>query len=151
MMSARFHPLASWGSRLSCQDFASRICITWIKSKLLFLYLAECNTDLGLEHLKISDSRLKASSHSSYESLSHGECKAVEAYPRCARLNNNVCAWCVEDVGDQYLQVDIGSCAVLSGIETQGAEGCTKDYYVRKYKVFYSRDGQTWTFYPVSI
>lgn len=103
---------------------------------------------MGLEHLKIPDSSLKARSYSSYESLSHGECKAVVGYPSCARLNNNVCSWCGQDVDDQYLQVDLGSCAVISGIETQGAEGCTKDYYVRKYKVSYSRDGQTWTFYP---
>lgn len=103
---------------------------------------------MGLEHLKIPDSSLKARSYSSYESLSNGECKAVVGYPFCAHLNNNVCSWCGQDVGDQYLQVDLGSCAVISGIETQGAEGCTKDYYVRKYKVSYSRDGQTWTFYP---
>ncbi|KAK2546663.1 Lactadherin, partial [Acropora cervicornis] len=110
-----------------------------------------CNNDLGLEHLKIRDSSLTARSHSSYESLSHGECKAVEGYPSCARLNNNVCSWCVKGVGDQYLQVDFGNCTTVSGIETQGAEGCTKDYYVRKYKVSYRRDGQTWLFYPVSI
>lgn len=108
----------------------------------------KCNNDLGLEHLKIPDSSLKARSHSSYESLSHGECKAVVGFSFCARLNNNVCSWCAQDVGDQYLQVDLGSCAVISGIASQGAEGCTKEYYIRKYKVFYSRDGKTWTFYP---
>ncbi|XP_044163197.1 lactadherin-like [Acropora millepora] len=111
----------------------------------------QCNNDLGLEHLKIRDSSLTASSHSSYESLSHGECKAVGGYPSCARLNNNVCSWCVKGVGEQYLEVDFGNCTTVSGIETQGAEGCTKDYYVRKYKVSYKRDGQTWLFYPLVI
>ncbi|XP_015780644.1 PREDICTED: lactadherin-like [Acropora digitifera] len=139
-MGAHFH--RQLGSKAELSGF----CQPWEWSPS-----TKCNNDLGLEHLKIRDSSLTASSHSSYESLSHGECKAVGGYPSCARLNNNVCSWCVKGVGEQYLQVDFGNCTTVSGVETQGAEGCTKDYYVRKYKVSYKRDGQTWLFYPLVI
>ena len=118
------------------------------KNKLLFIYLAECNTALGLEHLGIKDSQLSA--HSYYQSLSAVTGKAVETHPRCARLNNNYCAWCGPRGNGQYIQVDLRQDFILTGIATQGFEALS-DYYVRRYKVSHSRDGYTWSIFPVSI
>ena len=118
------------------------------KNKLFFIYLAECNTALGLENLRIKDSQLSA--HSYYQSLSAGAGIAVETHPRCARLNNNYCAWCGPRGNGQYIQVDLRQDFTLTGIATQGFEALS-DYYVRRYNVSHSRDGYTWSIFPVSI
>ena len=122
--------------------------VTVIKNKLLFLYLAECNTALGLEDLRIQDSQLTAQSH--YESLSIGGGKAVDTEPKCARLNKKNCAWCAPRGNGQYLQVDLRRDFIITGIATQGFEALS-DYYVSKYEVSHSRNGHTWSAFPVSI
>ncbi|XP_044162875.1 uncharacterized protein LOC122947546 [Acropora millepora] len=102
----------------------------------------ECNSALGLEDLRIQDSQLTAQSY--YESLSIGGGKSVDTEPRCARLNNNNCAWCAPRGNGQYLQVDLRHDVKITGIATQGFEALS-DYYVRRYKVSHSRDGYTWS------
>ena len=119
-----------------------------IKSKLFFLYLAECSSALGLEDLTIEDSQLTAQSY--YESLSIGGGISVDTEPKCARLNKNNCAWCAAHGKGQYLQVDLRHDLVITGIATQGLEALS-DYYVRRYKVSHSRNGHTWSTFPVSI
>ena len=123
--------------------------ITLINNKILFLlYLAECNTALGLEDLRIDDSQLTAQSH--YESLSIGGGKSVDTEPKCARLNHNSCAWCAPRGNGQYLQVDLRRDFIITGIATQGFEAL-RNYYVRRYKVSHSRNGHAWSTFPVSI
>ena len=122
--------------------------LTVIKNELLFLHLAECNSALGLEDLRIQDSQLTAQSY--YESLSIGGGKSVDTEPRCARLNNNNCAWCAPRGNGQYLQVDLRHDVKITGIATQGFEALS-DYYVKMYKVSHSRDGYTWSTFTVSI
>jgi len=39
---------------------------------------------------------------------------------------------------------------VITGIATQGLEALS-DYYVRRYTVSHSRNGHTWSTFPVSI
>ena len=118
-----------------------------IKNKLLFLYLVECNRALGLEDLRIEDSQLTAQSH--FESLSIGG-KSVDTEPKCARLNKKNCAWCAPHGNGQYLQVDLRRNFIISGIATQGFEALS-DYYVKTYKVSHSRNGHTWSIFPVGI
>ncbi|XP_044184811.1 uncharacterized protein LOC122964956 [Acropora millepora] len=105
----------------------------------------ECDTALGLENLRIKDSQL--SGHSYYQSLSAGADRAVETHPRCARLNNNYCAWCGRRGNGQYIQVDLRQNLTLTGIATQGFEALS-DYYVRRYNVSHSTDGYTWSIFP---
>ena len=139
--------------KLSCQPIISErlfflsLFITHIKNKL-YLYLAECNSALGLEDLRIQDSQLTAQSY--YESLSIGGGKSVDTEPKCARLNKNNCAWCAPRGNGQYLQVDLRRNFIITGIATQGFEALS-DYYVKRYKVSHSRDGYTWSTFPVSI
>ena len=122
--------------------------ITVLKNKLLFFYLVDCTTPLGLEDLRIQDSQITARSY--YESLSIGGGKSVDTEPKCARLNKNNCAWCAPRVNGQYLQVDLRRNFIITGIATQGFEALN-DYYVRRYKVSHSRNGHTWSIFPVSI
>lgn len=90
---------------------------------------------MGLEDLMIEDSKL---------SQSRGSGKA---HPSCARLNNQQCAWCPPSGNGHFLQVDLGHGFHVTAIATQGFF-TTKDYYVKKYKVSYSKDGKTWSLFP---
>ena len=119
----------------------------WV-GKILFLYLAECNSALGLEDLRIQDSQLTAQSY--YERLSIGGGMSVNTEPKCARLNKNNCAWCAPRGNGQYLQVDLRRDCIITGIATQGLEALS-DYYVRRYKVSHNRAGHAWSTFPVSI
>ena len=103
---------------------------------------------MGLEDLRIEDSQLTAQSY--YESLSVGGGISVDTEPKCARLNKNNCAWCAPHGNGQYLQVDLRHDSIITGIATQGLEALS-DYYVRRYKVSHSRNGHTWSTFPVSI
>ncbi|XP_044163259.1 lactadherin-like isoform X1 [Acropora millepora] len=95
----------------------------------------KCTAAVGLEHLMIEDSKL---------SQSRGSGKA---HPSCARLNNQQCAWCPPSGNGHFLQVDLGRGFHITAIATQGFL-TTKDYYVKKYKVSYSKDGKTWSLFP---
>ena len=46
--------------------------------------------------------------------------------------------------------MDLRQNFTLTGIATQGFEALS-DYYVRRYNVSHSRDGYTWSTFPVSI
>ena len=67
----------------------------------------------------------------------------------CIR-DSNSCAWCAPRRNGQYLQVDLRRDFIITGIATQGFEALS-DYYVMRYKVSHSRDGHTWSTFPVSI
>ncbi|XP_044162878.1 lactadherin-like [Acropora millepora] len=133
--------------------FSARMWTPWCAISVLLLALLaqsglglklsnECNSALGLEDLRIQDSQLTAQSY--YESLSIGGGKSVDTEPKCARLNNNNCAWCAPRGNGQYLQVDLSHDFLITGIATQGFEALS-DYYVKRYKVSHSRDGYTWS------
>ena len=118
------------------------------KIELLLLHFAECNSALGLEDLRIENSQLTAQSY--YESLSIGGGISVDTHPRCARLNQNGCAWCAPRGNGQYLQVDLRGDFIITGIATQGLEALV-DYYVRRYKVSHSRDGHSWNTVSINV
>ena len=100
-----------------------------------------------MEDLRILDSQLTAKSYDIRFSFQDGK----KAYPRCARLKNQDCAWCARHGNGQYLQVNLLHDFIVTGIATQGFKSSINDYYVKKYMVSYSRDGNTWSFFPVSI
>ena len=104
---------------------------------------------MGFEDLRIRDSQLSALSY--YKRFPNGDGKEFEANPRCARLNNHDCAWCAASENRQYLQVDLGSDVVITGIATQGFETLSDFYFVKEYEVAYIRDRKTWKVLPVSI
>ena len=48
---------------------------------------------------------------------------------------------------NQWLQVDLLNTTRVSGVATQGRNGCPCDQWVTKYKLQYSEDGQAFKFY----
>ena len=60
-----------------------------------------------------------------------------------------MCLVCPRGNG-QYLQVDLRRDFIVTGIATQGFKALS-DYYVRRYKISRSRNGHTWSIFPVSI
>lgn len=115
----------------------------------LYLYLAECNTAFGLEEGGIEDGQLSALSY--YESFSNGDGEVFPASPHCARKDHHYCAWCAESAIGQYLEVDLRSNVLITGIATQGFETLSGAYFVTKYTVGFSGDKKTWKVLPVSI
>ena len=47
----------------------------------------------------------------------------------------------------QWLQVDLLNTTRVSGVATQGRNGCSCNFWVTKYKLQYSEDGQAFKFY----
>ncbi|XP_019617113.1 PREDICTED: lactadherin-like [Branchiostoma belcheri] len=100
------------------------------------LYVTACDSALGMETGDIPDTSISASSE--YNS---GHCRIVQG-----RLNRaSHYAWCAAQSNQgQWLQVDLGS-ATVSGVVTQGRRGANQ--YVKKYKLSFSGDGDSWTTY----
>ena len=64
-----------------------------------------------------------------------------------ARLNNSL-AWCSPSrrtFGSTFIEIDLNQQTNISGIATQGFKGINA-YYVKQYKVAYSKERITWKF-----
>uniref|UniRef100_A0A8C4WZ29 Neuropilin n=1 Tax=Eptatretus burgeri TaxID=7764 RepID=A0A8C4WZ29_EPTBU len=98
-----------------------------------------CSDLLGMISGRIPDTRISASS-----------VQGVNWGPGSARLLNPRFAWSprAHSASDQWLQVDLGSPWLLSGMLTQGAKGGNghqQKLYVRRYRLLHSEDGLGWT------
>uniref|UniRef100_A0A672GXZ6 Neuropilin n=1 Tax=Salarias fasciatus TaxID=181472 RepID=A0A672GXZ6_SALFA len=99
-----------------------------------------CSNAFGMESGKITDDQITASS-SFYDD---------RWLPRQARLNYNDNAWTPnEDSNREYIQVDLHTLKVLTGIATQGAisKETQKAYYVTSFKLEVSTNGEDWMVY----
>ncbi|XP_014844712.1 PREDICTED: neuropilin-2-like isoform X2 [Poecilia mexicana] len=99
-----------------------------------------CSNALGMESGKITDEQIMASS-----SFHDGNW-----LPRQARLNYRENGWTpAEDNNREYIQVDLHTLKVLTGIATQGAISKeTKNiYYVSSFKLEVSTNGEDWMIY----
>ncbi|XP_070694165.1 neuropilin-2-like isoform X1 [Pempheris klunzingeri] len=99
-----------------------------------------CSNAFGLESGKITDDQITASS-SFYDE---------HWLPRQARLNYNDNAWTPnEDSNREYIQVDLHTLKVLTGIATQGAisKETQKSYHVTTFKLEVSTNGEDWMVY----
>lgn len=64
-----------------------------------------------------------------------------------ARLNNSL-SWCApsrRNFGSTFIEIDFNQQMNISGIATQGFRGINA-YYVKQYKVAYSKERITWKF-----
>lgn len=93
-----------------------------------------CDDRMGLESRSLSDAAFKASA--SY---------STSYAPANARLNWYT-SWISSDVGNNWLQVDLGMPKRITGIMTQGHPK-TNDGAVTKYRVQYSDDEKIWQDY----
>ncbi|XP_051484251.1 lactadherin isoform X2 [Apus apus] len=103
-----------------------------------------CAVLLGMEGGAISDAQLSASS------VYYGFLGLQRWGPELARLNNHgiVNAWTSSDYDKSpWIQANLLRKMRLTGIITQGASRVGKAEYVRAYKVAYSLDGRSFTFY----
>ncbi|RVE57745.1 hypothetical protein OJAV_G00202370 [Oryzias javanicus] len=99
-----------------------------------------CSNPFGMESGKITDEQISASS-----TFEEGHW-----LPRQARLNCNDNAWTPnEDSVREYIQVDLHTVKVLTGIATQGAisKETQKTYYVTTFKLEISTNGEDWMIY----
>uniref|UniRef100_A0A8C6VVC9 Neuropilin n=1 Tax=Nothobranchius furzeri TaxID=105023 RepID=A0A8C6VVC9_NOTFU len=99
-----------------------------------------CSNAFGMESGKITDEQITASS--SFPDM--------HWLPRQARLNYKENAWTPrEDSSREYIQVDLHTLKVLTGIATQGAisKETQKVYYVTTFKLEVSTNGEDWMIY----
>eukprot|EP00795_Rhopilema_esculentum_P010304 gene10304-19002_t len=98
----------------------------------------DCSNELGVRTRKIPDSRFYAKSTWNNDNR-HG--------PHSARLHYYGPGWCsyYNTPISEYLQVDLGTMMVVSGIAIQGHGN---NYHsVTKFKIEYSKNGIIWQFY----
>ncbi|KAM9851176.1 neuropilin-2-like [Aulostomus maculatus] len=99
-----------------------------------------CSNAFGMESGKITDDQITASS-SFYDE---------RWQPHQARLNYNDNGWTPnEDSNREYIQVDLYTLKVLTGIAMQGAisKETQKSYYVTTFKLEVSTNGEDWMVY----
>ncbi|XP_006793725.1 neuropilin-2-like isoform X2 [Neolamprologus brichardi] len=99
-----------------------------------------CSNAFGMESGKITNDQITASSTFADERW----------LPRQARLNYNDNAWTPsDDSNKEYIQVDLHTLKVLTGIATQGAisKETQKNYFVTSFKLEVSTNGEDWMIY----
>ncbi|XP_070618121.1 lactadherin isoform X1 [Erythrolamprus reginae] len=111
----------------------------------VYFNTAGCSNPLGMKSRLISDRQIKASSVYKTWGISK-----MTWHPHYARLDNTgkSNAWtALTKKEGEWLQVDLQKLKKVTGIITQGARDFGHIQYVAAYKVAYSNDGKTWTFY----
>ncbi|XP_061484280.1 coagulation factor V [Rhineura floridana] len=97
---------------------------------------AECKLPMGLATGIIKDSQIHASGHMGYWE------------PKLARLNNGgkYNAWSIGKKENEHpwIQVDLQSQVLITGIQTQGAKQLVNSLYTMEYVIAYSKDGRKW-------
>ena len=106
------------------------------------LFLLVCPVPVGMESRAILDSQISASSEwASNHAAQQGRLHFVKTVYRTG-------AWSARSNDlNQWLQVDLLNTTRVSGVATQGRNGCPCDQWVTKYKLQYSEDGQAFKFY----
>uniref|UniRef100_UPI00358EFCDD neuropilin-2-like n=1 Tax=Myxine glutinosa TaxID=7769 RepID=UPI00358EFCDD len=97
----------------------------------------QCTQPLGVESGSISDEQMSASS--TYESLTW--------LPQQGRLHHPHNAWTpASDSIREWIQVDLGSLRLVSGLATQGAvsQATHKAYFVSSFRIDISSNGEDW-------
>ena len=101
---------------------------------------SECHEPLGMEDETIPDDHITASSVANkYNRAANGRLHFKLSPGRSG-------AWSAEHKNkEQWLQVDLGSLAIITEIETQGKK--EKNQWVKSYNVSYSLDGESFHSY----
>uniref|UniRef100_UPI00358F8A25 neuropilin-2-like n=1 Tax=Myxine glutinosa TaxID=7769 RepID=UPI00358F8A25 len=100
----------------------------------------ECFRPLGVESQEIQDAQISVSSvHATQEWLGHQ-----------GRLHYPHNAWSpARDTQREWIQVDLRTLHLVSGVATQGAVSNTSglEYYVKRFRLEHSTSGKVWTVY----
>ena len=99
----------------------------------------DCSNELGVRTRKIPDSRF-------YAKTVWANDNDHQAY--LARLHYYGSGWCSyhNTPVSEYLQVDLGTMMILSGVAIQG-HGSANSHAVTKFKIEYSKNGIIWQFF----
>ena len=99
----------------------------------------DCSNELGVRTRKIPDSRFYAKTSFLNDN---------DYQPYLARLHYYGPGWCSyqNTPVSEYLQVDLGTMMILSGVAIQG-HGSSNSHAVTKFKIEYSKNGAIWQFY----
>eukprot|EP00795_Rhopilema_esculentum_P010306 gene10306-19004_t len=99
----------------------------------------DCSNELGVRTRKIPDSRFYAKTVWGNDNYHK---------PYLARLHYYGPGWCsyYNTPVSEYLQVDLGTMMILSGVAIQG-HGSYYDHAVTKFKIEYSKNGIIWQFF----
>lgn len=103
---------------------------------LLYFFIGDCDSELGMKNKQISDDSITASSH--YEN----------DFPHLARGDSKSGAWCssLTDVAP-YIQIDLKEEKIITGVETRGSPRLGR--WVVKFKIKYLLQNN-WTIYSDS-
>ena len=101
----------------------------------------ECSQEMGIQTRRIPDSAFTATStwynrddHKPYRARLH-----EQSFP----------GWCsgADSPLSHYLQVDLGSVKILTGLAIQAHRTYVGHHYITKFSIEYSTDGSTWSYY----
>ena len=120
-----------------------KVWIVTVSNAYLLKTNSACMTALGLESQAIEDAQISASSQLD------GNHSAIQGRLHLTRNGQKQGGWtALTDDRNQWLQVDLNTFARVTVIATQGRNGFKE--WVTKYKLQYSDDGVTFTFYKES-
>ena len=101
----------------------------------------DCSKEMGIQTRRIPDSAFTAPS-TWFNQDDHK--------PYQARLHEQSCpGWCsgADSPLSDYLQIDIGSVKILTGLAMQANALYLGHHYITKFSIQYSTDGSTWSYY----
>lgn len=100
---------------------------------LLYFFIGDCDSELGMKNKQISNDSITASSH-------YGNNSA-----HLARADSNSGSWCSNptDVAP-YIQIDLKEEKIITGVDTQGSPWLWR--WVEKFKIKYLLQNN-WTMY----
>lgn len=101
---------------------------------LLYFFIGDCDSELGMKNKQISNDSITASSY--YE----------DNFPHLARADSNSGAWC-SNLTDAYIQIDLKEEKIITGVDTQGSRRLGR--WVEKFKIKYLLQNN-WTIYSDS-
>ena len=114
----------------------------------LFFLDLDCLASLGVSTSRnIPDSDITASSQFNSQHAALGGRLNYQAQINSVGAITQIGGWAAltNDV-NQYLQIKFSKITQISGVATQGRSDA--DQWVKSYKLQYSTDGSSWTYYP---
>ena len=111
-------------------------------------FLTDCLKSLGVSsRTHIPDADMSASTSYNSKHLPLGGRLNFQLQVNSAGETTQIGAWAAKNIDqNQYLQIKFGQIFQISGVATQGRADSAQ--WVKSYKLEYSTDGTTWTYYP---
>jgi len=111
-------------------------------------FLTDCLKSLGVStSTRIPDADMSASTSFNSQHAPLGGRLNFQAQVNSAGQTTQIGGWAAQNNDQsQYLQIKFGQIYQITGVATQGRADAAQ--WVKSYKLQYSTDGSTWTYYP---